>query len=141
MLLTDWLRLLASHGFRVHPTRWGIALGATVTAGFNSKMRLVQLAFRGHAIQKTQLPQDPLFVLGHWRSGTTFLHELLSLDQRFHTPTTYQCFAAPHFLITESVLTRLLWFLIPSKRPMDNMKAGWHAPQEDGVCPVRARAA
>ena len=136
MLFTDWVKLIARHGFRIHPSRWGIAVGATVTAAFNSKMRIAQLALRGHQLQKNPMPKAPVFILGHWRSGTTFLHELLSLDERFITPTTYQCFAANHFLITEAVITRLLWFLIPSRRPMDNMQAGWHEPQEDefGLC-------
>lgn len=131
MLFTDWLRLLGRHGFRVHPQRLGVALGATFTSSFNSKMRLAQLALLGHQIKKTPLAADPIFILGHWRSGTTYLHELLSLDQRFNSPTTYQCFAANHFLLTESVVTKLFWFLIPSHRPMDNMQAGWHEPQED----------
>lgn len=131
MLFTDWIKLLARHGFRVHPARWGIAFGATFTSAFNSKMRIAQLALHGHQIQKTELTADPIFILGHWRSGTTYLHELLSLDQRFTTPTTYQCFAANHFLLTEALITRMLWFLIPSRRPMDNMQAGWHEPQED----------
>lgn len=131
MLFTDWLKLLARNGFRVHPSRLGIAAGATVTAAFNSKMRLAQLALQGHQIQKTTLTEDPVFILGHWRSGTTYLQELLAVDERFNSPTTYQCFAANHFLLTESVITRLFWFLLPSQRPMDNMRAGWHEPQED----------
>ena len=27
-----------------------------------------------------QLPPDPIVVIGHWRSGTTFLHQLLASD-------------------------------------------------------------
>lgn len=131
MLIGDWIRLLSQQRYRVHPARWPLALGITFATLFNSKMRLTQTAFLGHKTSQTDLPDDPLFVLGHWRSGTTLLHELLSVDGAFATPTTYQCFAANHFLLTEAVITRLLWFLMPSKRPMDNMKAGWHEPQED----------
>ena len=131
MLFTDWIRLLAKNRFRVHPLRWALASTVTIASTFNTKMRLAQLALMGHEVGKTPVPDDPVFILGHWRSGTTFLHELLSVDDRFATPTTYQCFAANHFLLTERVMTRLLWFLMPSQRPMDNVAAGWHAPQED----------
>lgn len=131
MLFTDWMRMLVQHRCRVHPARWGVAMGVTLTSTFNSKMRLAQTALLGHRIKDTPIPRDPVFILGHWRSGTTLLHELLSVDRRFATPTTYQCFAANHFLLTEPVITRLFWFLMPSKRPMDNMAAGWHEPQED----------
>lgn len=131
MLFTDWIRLLAKNRFRIHPLRWALAGTVTVASTFNTKMRLAQLALLGHAVGKTAVPDDPIFILGHWRSGTTYLHELLAVDDRFATPTTYQCFAANHFLLTEPVITRLLWFLLPSRRPMDNVAAGWHAPQED----------
>lgn len=131
MLLSDWIRLLIKHRFRVHPFRWGLAAGVTITSSFNSKMALAQIALLGHKIGKTPVPDDPVFILGHWRSGTTYLHELLSVDTRFATPTTYQCFAPNHFLLTEPFITRLFWFLIPSRRPMDNVVAGWHEPQED----------
>ena len=29
------------------------------------------------------LEEPPIFIIGHWRTGTTFLHELLMLDERF----------------------------------------------------------
>ena len=82
-------------------------------------------------VAATSLVDDPVFIVGHWRSGTTYLHELLTCDDRFATPTTYQCFAANHFLLTESWLPRLVWFLVPRRRPMDNVQVGWQAPQED----------
>ena len=34
-------------------------------------------------------------------------------------------------MITESAGTKLLAYMLPSRRPMDNMAAGWHRPQED----------
>jgi len=42
-----------------------------------------------------------LFILGHWRSGTTLLHELVACDPQFVTPTlveadTASCMAAGH---------------------------------------------
>jgi omega-hydroxy-beta-dihydromenaquinone-9 sulfotransferase len=92
---------------------------------------LTQHLLYGSAIEKTSLVGPPIFVLGHWRSGTTLLHELLALDQRYASPTTYQCFAPWHFLLTEGIITKYGEWLIPNKRPMDNMKAGWSLPQED----------
>jgi hypothetical protein len=83
------------------------------------------------AIAKTQLKRPPVFILGHWRSGTTLLHEYLGLDPQFASPTTYQCFAPWHFLLTEGLIARYGNWLLPDRRPMDNMKAGWALPQED----------
>jgi hypothetical protein len=59
------------------------------------------------------------------------LHELLACDPCHAFPTTYECFAPNHFLITGSWLPHLLGQLMPSRCPMDNVAAGWDHPQED----------
>jgi hypothetical protein len=97
----------------------------------NDLLAMLQELIHGRAIRSTKVLQPPLFVIGHWRSGTTLLHELLHLDPRFASPTTYQCFAPWHFLLTEGWIVRFGGFLLPRQRPMDNMKAGWNLPQED----------
>src|SRR5438874_13813875 len=61
-----------------------------------------------HEIQKKSfenqlvdiVPLAPIFVLGFWRSGTTFLHELLCCDSRLGFPTTYACLNPSHFLLS-----------------------------------------
>jgi hypothetical protein len=49
---------------------------------------------------KAAVPSPPIFLLGFWRSGTTFLHELISCDPRFGFPSTYACLNPAHFLLT-----------------------------------------
>jgi omega-hydroxy-beta-dihydromenaquinone-9 sulfotransferase len=44
--------------------------------------------------------EPPIFIIGHWRTGSTLLHEMLGLDERLLFPTTYQCFNAQSFLIS-----------------------------------------
>lgn len=117
--------------FRVDLNRLHRAVALIFFTPFNDLLALTQAAFHGRAIRKTQLAGPPVFVLGHWRSGTTLMHELMHLDDRFASPNTYQCFAPWHFLLTEPLMRRFGNFLLPDKRPMDNMKAGWSLPQED----------
>jgi membrane-bound metal-dependent hydrolase YbcI (DUF457 family) len=126
-----WLRLLARNRFAVHPSRWRAAAVITLVSLVNTALRLLKSACYGRRLRRVRLPEAPVFILGHWRTGTTLLHELLALDERHACPTTYQCFAPHHFLLTEGWLPRLLWFLAPALRPMDNMAAGWDRPQED----------
>ena len=97
----------------------------------NTLLGWLQHARFGRDLARTPLPAIPLFVLGHWRSGTTLLHELLMLDSRFTTPTTHDCFLPLHNLLSEDFVKRRLAFVMPKKRPMDNMPAGWERPQED----------
>src|SRR5262249_1039130 len=90
---------------------------------------VLQRLHHGRRIARTSLTEPPLFVLGHWRSGTTLLHDLLSLDPRHIYPTTYECFMPHHFLLSEDWFTRR--FPIKTKRQMDEVEWSWETPQED----------
>jgi omega-hydroxy-beta-dihydromenaquinone-9 sulfotransferase len=129
--LFAWMRLLVRNHFAVQPSYWYIAVVASAASVFNSAMRVLSDACFGGRIARTPFRQAPLFIVGHWRTGTTLLHELLILDPRHTFPNNYQCMAPHHFLLTEWIIPRLGWFLAPSRRPMDNMEFGWDKPQED----------
>ena len=126
-----WLGLLAENRAFVSPSRLRILLTVSALCGFNSFGRLITDWLYHQKISSTKPPSDPIFIIGHWRSGTTLLHELMMLDERFTTPNTYQCFAPGHFLVTESFFHRFGGWLLPNRRPIDNVKAGWDRPQED----------
>jgi hypothetical protein len=126
-----WIRLLARNRFDVHWTCSYIAVVVTVVSSVHTVLRLVQAVIFGRAVTRTQIKEAPIFIIGHWRTGTTLLHELLILDPRHNFPNTYQCYEPNHFLLTEGIFKRWVRFLIPSRRPMDNMRAGWDRPQED----------
>jgi omega-hydroxy-beta-dihydromenaquinone-9 sulfotransferase len=126
-----WWRLLVRNRFAVHWSCLYVAVVVTFVSVFNLVLRFIQDAFYGRDIRRTPIRHPPIFILGHWRTGTTLLHELLIQDDRHGYPTTYECLEPNHFLITEGFLTKWLKFLVPSRRPMDNMKAGFDRPQED----------
>lgn len=84
-------------------------------------------------IEQTQIHPAPVFVLGHWRSGTTLLHNLFALDPQFTYPNLYQVMFSGHFLLTERITTALTGWVIPKTRPMDNIPVGWGLSQEDEV--------
>jgi hypothetical protein len=77
------------------------------------------------------LDQPPIFVIGHWRTGTTFLHDLFSEDPSLAYPTTYECFFPHHFLLTEDTLPKVMKVLLPKKRPQDDVPVGFDRPQEE----------
>lgn len=128
-----WLNLMAGNWFRVSPQRWFLAfvLLPVFSFVFNFPLWLLQTIFWGRRIARTPVKDDPIFVIGHWRSGTTLLHELFVLDDRCTYPNTFDCFAPNHFLLSAKVLRPMLGLLLPKQRPMDNMAAGWNYPQED----------
>jgi hypothetical protein len=129
--LPAWLRLLARNRFAIHWSCWYIAIIVTIVSSLHTILRSIQALCYGRRIRRTPIRRAPIFIIGHWRTGTTFLHELLILDQRHTFPNTYECLEPNHFLLTERFFTRWMRFLMPSRRPMDNMAAGWERPQED----------
>lgn len=115
---------------------WRRALPIATLPGFsvyNSVMGLAEKAIYGSRVEATKIDKAPLFVIGHWRSGTTLLHNLLAQDPQFTFPNMYQVVFPNHFLLSESLITRLTKNLVPESRPMDNLPAGWHIPQEEDI--------
>jgi hypothetical protein len=126
----DWLMILFRAGFAVDVRYWPRAAFITGNSLFNSCYRVLERWQYGSAITNTNVP-PPLFVLGYWRSGTTHLHNLLAVDDRFAFPNTYQVLYPHTFLMTESMGAAAMAKFMPSTRPMDNVKAGAQEPQED----------
>ncbi len=131
MRLSTWLSVLARNRFAVSFSRLHTASSITFFSAMNSLLAAVDQAVYSRRISQVEITEPPVFILGHWRSGTTFLHELLIRDPANTYPTTYQCFVPHHFVLTEKWMTPWTEKLLPSRRPMDNMAAGWQRPQED----------
>jgi hypothetical protein len=71
-------------------------------------LRLLERVAFDRAIRQHEPAQQPIFVLGHWRSGTSFLQTLLYLDPRFTTSTIYRSLFSDVFLLTERWLKPML---------------------------------
>jgi hypothetical protein len=126
-----WFRLLAVNRFAVNPIRIPMACILSGISVANTCLNGIEAALYHRKIAETEIEQDPVFILGHWRTGTTWLHELLVLDPRHTSPTTYECFGSSHFLLSERFIKWWLDYLMPRRRPMDNVAVGLDRPQED----------
>ena len=92
--------------------------------------RISEAKYRRRA-EALKLDQPPVFVIGHWRTGTTLLHDLFSVDPNLAYPTTYECFFPHHFLLTENTLPKVMKVLLPKRRPQDDVPVGFDRPQEE----------
>ncbi len=131
MTLGAWLKTLHKGKYRISPRQLGMAAIVTGLGVFNSSFALLEKLLYGKTVARTELAGPPIFIIGHWRSGTTLLHEYMILDPRFSFADTYACFAPSHFLISRFFMRPAVSFLMPKKRPIDNMAAGFDRPQED----------
>ena len=136
--LADWRQLLRDNRFDIDRRRWSNVLAITAGSAANSLCRRLEQRRYGERVARTTVP-PPIFVLGHWRSGTTHLHNLLAQDRRFAFPNHYQVTYPHTFLTTEASHARLLGWLLPDTRiGLDNVKFGPEVPQEDEFAMVAA---
>lgn len=131
MTMSAWARAAWKGKLRFAPSRVAMAGIITGLSIVNSGLTLGQNMFYGGKIRQTKLKSDPVFIIGHWRSGTTLLHEYMIRDHQFTFSDTYVCFAPSHFLFSGPLFRPWVQWLMPAKRPMDNMVAGLERPQED----------
>ncbi len=70
--------------------------------------------------------KPPVFIMGMWRSGTTFLHELLATNRGLIAPSTWQCMNSSIHLLYPPPPGGLR-----TTRPMDSFEVSADSPQED----------
>jgi omega-hydroxy-beta-dihydromenaquinone-9 sulfotransferase len=130
MTLGDWWALLRRHRFAVDLQRWPRALVQTTVSASNSVSSRIERARFGRQIDAARV-EAPLFILGHYRSGTTHLHNLLAVDPQFAAPNLFQAFNPHTFLSTEQWGAPVVDRLIVRRRYQDAMALGVGLPSED----------
>ena len=112
---------------------WPRALLIIATSLLSQPLRFLEAACYRRRIARTQIDQSPVFIIGHWRSGTTHLHNLFAQDPALGWVSMYQAIAPDNSLIGGKWLKRLLGWVLPTHRPMDNMVWPIDSPQEEEV--------
>lgn len=113
---------------RTRMQRFRTGLVVVIRSPFSA---IEQLRF-GRRIEAFEPPSDPIFIVGHWRSGTTHLHNLLSRDPQFSYLDFGQT-AMPHNMLNETRRIAL-WFIkrsLPKERGFDKVELSIDSPQEE----------
>ena len=121
-----------------------VTAGRQVDKGYKTKYRLTKAICRllslTNGIENRRyekwlaekpIENAPVFILGHWRSGTTFVHNVLSQDKQFGYNTTYQTVFPHMMLFGQPLFKKMAAMAIPKKRPTDNMELKADQPQEE----------
>lgn len=124
------VRLLRKNGFTPAPRKLGGLLFLLQNALWSSILTWRENKRFAETIKAFPVPDDPIIIIGHWRTGSTFLHHLLARDDRFISPTLFQC-SFPECFRTAEPFYRPIMGNIVKKRPMDNMDFGFDDAQED----------
>lgn len=136
MRVRTWFGLLRRNRYRTTLNCVPQVVTVSLTSVLNSVLyRVSELVFAKRA-DAVVLDPPPVFVIGHWRTGTTYLHDLLACDPELGHPTTYQVFLPNHFLLTERLARFWFKLLLPKKRPQDDVAVKADRPQEEELALV-----
>jgi len=127
----DWFTLYRHSFLHLPFSQYSNVFKLTFLSIRNSIYAYKEVEQFGQQIAQTKIDKPPLFILGHWRSGTTLLHKLIAMDPQFAYPNVYEVYNPWTFLVTEQLLKNRLEKLPPEKRPMDNVVISYKDPAED----------
>ena len=125
-----WRRLLASSGGVDRDCRLRSAI-ITAASPLWAPLRLTEQAVYGRRMRETVVHPSPVFILGHWRTGTTLLHYLMNHDPGFGSVSLFQTLLPEAFLSARRLLGPVMRRMVPRTRPMDNMELALDLPQEE----------
>jgi len=129
----NWMRLLGDHR-AIDRAFLPRALFVALTTLATSPLRTWERIRYGRAIRRTPIHPEPIFIIGHWRSGTTHLLNLLALDEAFGALTTFQAMAPGFCLVGDGAIKRLIARQAAERYPtrlIDSIPLAFDAPQED----------
>jgi len=126
----NWLKVLALNNFRIHVLKIPKVLFITGTAILNMPIQLYEYLRFSRKIKRQQVVA-PVFIVGHPRSGTTYLHYLMSKDPKFGFCTVFQGILPHIFMSGGKFFRNLIKRAMPSTRPQDNVKITIDAPKEE----------
>ena len=128
--LRAWLQILIKNKFAVHPYFIPKAIFISIAIVLGIPFRWYERKKYDRKIREQQI-KNPVFIIGHPRSGTTFIHYLMSKDPQFGYCTTIQAMLPHVFLSSSEILTPFISKALPATRPMDNLKMGSEQPKEE----------
>lgn len=128
--LGNWLTLLRQNG----GISWPYVLKALNATGMilaSAPLRLLESLRYGQKIWQTEIDEPPIFILGHWRSGTTHLHRMMVQDKRWGYVSSLQAFVPEAFVSLSQTMASSLQNFWPEVRPMDNVSYSPDVPEEE----------
>jgi hypothetical protein len=113
--------------FRYIPRFLWVLFISTITLPLRS---IEKICFQ-KKIKNTKLKKDPIFIIGFYRTATTLLHILFSMDIRLGYMSNLDVLTCLYNLSFSKIARRFLEKRLPRKRPMDDIDLLVDGPQEE----------
>jgi hypothetical protein len=128
---TNLIRCVHQAKWSITPRYWLRFLVVLMATLLFAPLAMLEAALYRRQIAAHQLADEPIFILGHWRSGTTFLHSLMAQDKQWGYFNTFYALLLRIAKLSEGVLKPVAQIALPSKRPMDDVALNMDYPQEE----------
>jgi len=128
---SNLLRLLAENRFRISLIGIPRIMYSLALTSIQSPLNVLERRYYNKHIKPISIKKQPIFILGHWRTGSTFLHNLMTQDPRYGYPTTLQTVIPALFLKYGELFRPIVDASLPEKRPQDDVCMGSDLPQEE----------
>ncbi|MBD3192607.1 MAG: hypothetical protein GF308_18345 [Candidatus Heimdallarchaeota archaeon] len=125
------IRLVLLNKGKIHPKYWYRLLVAWITSWLFLPIRIIERIRFYRKIKKTKITHPPIFIIGHWRTGTTFLHYLMAEDKSKAFVSNLDAYGANFSLVAGKFTKKIVRFAIPEKRPMDDVLLSIDRPGEE----------
>jgi hypothetical protein len=119
---SNWVGLLRDHG-GVDLRYWPRLAYVSAVALLGAPVRAYERMKFGAMIECTELHDPPIFILGHWRSGTTYVQRLVAQNPEFAIVNFIHTMI-PGLFLTGGLFKFILKTSLPETRPMDNVEIG-----------------
>ena len=129
--LRNWLRLLFTYHRQFRGRHRLQAFVITAFVVLTLPIRLLESVRFGAAVRRHCLSQPPVFIVGHWRSGTTNMHNHFLQDPHFASVTLLHCAIPSGFLTWGWLARRIMNRRLPKNRPMDAVPLGIDEPMSE----------
>lgn len=124
--------LLWQNKFRVHIKYIPRLIYGILMSFILLPLRLIESALFNGKIEKTELVDDPIIILGYYRSGTTYLNSVLARDKNLGYVSNIESFLPAIFLAFPKLTEFIIKFSLPETRPMDLVQMdAWQPNEED----------
>lgn len=112
---------------------WPLAGTMLLASLLRGPASLCEHAWTSARLRRLPAPRAPVFILGHWRSGTTHLFNLMSRDPRFAWPDPFATGLPWDFLLLGRLARPLMKRALPRNRFIDDVAVDPDSPQEDEI--------
>mgnify|MGYP002629120008 CR=1 FL=1 len=119
--------------YPVHPKYYPKVLGSYLLNFLNAPFRFYEKKYIDPKIRLETIEHPPVFIIGHWRSGTTHLHNLVTRNPEMAYVTTFQSLFPNNMVnrVGRRLFELFLKLALPPNRLADSIELDAEYPEEE----------